>query len=198
MAQLSSKNIGVRIRLAREQQQLTQAALAGRIGLSQTAISHLERGQLAAVSEGNLTAVCAALGLPAAEPSQEGTPTTGEVVACCPNPTCPLSLQVATRGRLLARPHCFKSDSPSTRFCHACGSPLSNTCRNASCRAPILEGASCCTFCGDAYAPHEAWGPGADIIEVEQRLNRRAHDYQATQTTSEKLPTPFLTPLPQV
>lgn len=77
---INPHQLGVILKSARKAQRLTQAALAERVGISQSRISYLEK-HAAEISVGQLMRICTALGLelaigtrnqPSAAPAPDG------------------------------------------------------------------------------------------------------------------------------
>ncbi|MGA3268069.1 MAG: helix-turn-helix transcriptional regulator [Verrucomicrobiota bacterium] len=161
------------VRKKRHEKHLSQTQLAARLGCSQAAICHVEKGKIGSLSEEKLDALCRELGV--AIPSIVSS---YSVLAFCGNPDCPLGRREVVNGILTVQPAMFRMETGEMRFCKACGKPLLTTCQEQGCNAPPQEGAGFCTKCGTALVKIEKHQRIGDLEEYKERMNRRCKEYR--------------------
>lgn len=141
----------VRVRCARREAGLTQAALAAKAECKQSAISMFEAGRKDALSRDKVQRLAEILGMDSAIGESGGEPGTGEVLLkYCPVDECPSNVPYVVRGNLCFMPSLMRKRSGATDFCPWCGELLMDACPNAACAAPVAQGAFC-RSCGTAY-----------------------------------------------
>ena len=146
------------VRQSRRSQGLTQADLAGRVGITNGALSRYESGDVGVVGDATLRSVCEALQLvgPAwlagagAGPAAERP--AGELARYyCPTPFCPLNQVFMTPGWIHFMPQQVESCAAAEVVCQWCGAALQSRCLN--CGADLVEGSGVCVACGAEYVP---------------------------------------------
>ncbi len=138
-----------RLRAARRAQGISQSDLAREVGCRQSAISMMERGHSAALSQAMLERIRERLGLTpdasAPDAANGAPPSPG--LAYCPNPDCPSNLPVSVGDTVTFWP---SAQPGSGRYCGLCGEVLSYHCSNPLCRSPSRTSA-CCMNCGTPW-----------------------------------------------
>lgn len=135
------------LRKARIAAGLTQAALAGQVGCTQSAVSMMEAGRPEALSRESLEKLAKILNvtLPEAVDAKPLSPTSGAGPAVCPGFNCPSNLPYAVGGEVFFMP---LGTAGSGRHCVLCGELLARRC--PSCGAPLSTPGGCCAACGAA------------------------------------------------
>lgn len=154
---MSDKPLSPKVELCNARTRLgwTQADLAERSGLSQTAISRFETGDYKAISKTRVLELCKVLGidtnllLPKAQVSNIARGILE--LHLCPSAECLLNVPTLIRENLVFTPTMI-AVSPDNQDggirCPCCALPMENRCRE--CAAKIVEG-SFCSKCGTAY-----------------------------------------------
>lgn len=137
------------LRKARIAAGLTQAALAGQVGCTQSAVSMMEAGRAEALSRESLEKLAKILNvtLPeASAPAPASQSQSSEAgLSVCQNFNCPTNLPYAVGGEFFFMP---LGTTGSGRHCVFCGELLARRC--PSCNAPITTLGGCCASCGAA------------------------------------------------
>ena len=135
------------LRKARIGAGLTQAALAGQVGCTQSAVSMMEAGRPEALSRESLEKLAKILNvtLPEAPTAKPPAPVPDAGPAVCPGFNCPTNLPYAVGGEVFFMP---LGTAGGGRHCVLCGELLVRRC--PSCDAPLSTPGGCCTTCGAA------------------------------------------------
>jgi len=137
-----------RLAQARREKEMTQSALAQRVGCKQSAISMLESGQAEKVSKETVEKIAKLLDVPleasSASASAAQPPLSG-ASGYCPSAACPSNVPYTVQGELFFWPR-LQPLSAGAR-CVFCGELLEARC--PQCGAPVTDGA-CCPQCGAA------------------------------------------------
>lgn len=178
----SNKQLGREVCARRISRRLSQTDLGDSVGISQTAISRIEKGDIASVSPEKLSALLKLLELQRF--STGGSDMEEDVLACCSNADCPEGFAFINGQKLATRPKYYLIRASETRFCRACGGALITHCRLPTCGKPLTENAAYCTFCGEPYVEHEV---AEDIISL-WRSRKAERDAYSNCAPTEALP----------
>ena len=137
------------LRKARIAAGMTQAALAARVGCTQSAVSMMESGRREAISKESLEKLAGILGVKLPDNAQDSPPVSpvsavGALIFC-PNCNCPSNIPYLVGGEVFFMP---RGNVGHGRHCVLCGELLSTTC--PECSAPISVAGGCCGSCGAA------------------------------------------------
>lgn len=135
------------LRKARIAAGLTQAALAGQVGCTQSAVSMMEAGRPEALARESLEKLAKILdvALPEAPAAKPRVPVSDAGPAACPGFNCPSNLPYAVGGEVFFMP---LGTAGGGRHCALCGELLARRC--PSCDAPLSTPGGCCAACGAA------------------------------------------------
>lgn len=161
------------LRLARRSQGLTQELVAGRAGISTSALCRYEQGDLRALGSDTVRRLCGVLqvrvptelgGEPGAAGVPQGDAAAGaDCLYWCPRPFCPANLPFLLEAEVRFRPGLYAGRSGVESVCRYCETTLSSRC--GGCDAPLQRHACVCPACGTSYVPPVQLTP-----EVERRL----------------------------
>jgi len=158
------KGLNERIRSTRIRRQLSQAKLAERLGVSQSAISHLEKGKYGLVSDEVRSQVLEFLQLEL-KPGDVPQTETGEVLAYCGNYDCPAALVTVINEMVSAKPLMLWIPAGlGPHFCPECGHPLQEGC--LKCHRAVFQRASFCIGCAEPLVIIPDDLKEADPVEV--------------------------------
>lgn len=186
MAQLSTTNCRLLAR-ARRDKGLTQSALAQAVGCKQSAVSMLECGQPAKLSQEAVDKIAAVLGV-ALEPVSEAAAVPAAALSLagrqgyCPSAACPSNVPYAVTGELLFWPR--PQAAAAGRRCVFCGEVLETRC--PQCGAAVTDGA-CCGVCG-AVRVAQALPEGVEAAEWAARRCRELAEWRALVETTRRGP----------
>jgi len=169
-------------RRKRHERHLTQKALADLIGCGQSAIAHIEKGELNVLSPVKLKLLCKELGL-----SFPTAPVIATALSFCGNSDCPLGWRDVVNGNLVIQPVMFRIEAEAMRFCKACGQLLLATCQEPSCLAEPQEGAAFCVNCGNALVKTERHQQMGDLEDYKERMNQHHREYRIAASAIEIL-----------
>ena len=171
--------IDKQLRKARIAAGLTQAALAAKVGCTQSAVSMMEAGRGEAMSRESLEKLATILGvaLPNVPEASPEAVVDASGPAVCPGFNCPTNLPYAVGGDVFFMP---LGTAGRGHHCVFCGEPLLRRC--PACGAALTTPGGCCGACGaavvtlpDGYADDPAsW--------VERRQTAIAALRRATET----------------
>lgn len=136
-----------RLRKARIDAGITQAALAAQVGCKQSAVSMMEAGRREALAHDSLVKLAGILKveLPEASPLQAPLLSSGTGVPVCANFNCPSNMPYQVGEDVYFMP---LGNAGAGHHCIFCGELLSRSCAN--CSAPIVSPGGCCGACGTA------------------------------------------------
>ncbi len=184
-----------RVREARLARHLSQQklALAVGIGVTQPAISLLERGNMGVLSQDGIERIADYLGLQVASAPSAGASQTGQtdVLAYCANPDCPRAYCSVVSGKLRIRPSMSMVRSGlDTVYCKDCGEPLQSGCLH--CMTPLVENAVFCLGCGHPLVLDSRPMIIDDLVEHAETMNRLRQAYCDAESPVTKAPVPQL------
>lgn len=172
---------GQLIHRARQGKGWNQSRLATEVGVTQSAISMLERGTPNVIKDDKLDTIYQVLGL-----GLSASPEDAESLLICKNPTCPSLRWKLARNSLLPDFLFFEKDPAISNPICGCGEPLESRCPD--CSAPILHQEFHCHQCGSPRAEIEAY---SDLPTVKTLFTGLQN--LRTQSTERKLlPSEFL------
>jgi len=145
------------VRRRRRAEGLTQSALAGEVGCTQSAVSMFESGRSDALSAETRKRIAERLGLEAPAARAAGAASgegelLREVCKYCPVDDCPSNVPYAVRGALHFKPALVAAPADRPTYCAWCGEVLESACPNPACGAAVTAGAFC-RICGTRYVP---------------------------------------------
>lgn len=149
-----SPEICRKIRDARREAGISQAALSREVGCLQPALSMFEQGDGTKLNDEVVNKLANKFGidLKAAAVSVPVRPTVQQPSephsGYCPNPKCPGHNRYSVDDRLLFRPDRAAQDPVGGKYCAICGEILERHC--PTCGAPVHDGAVC-SHCGTPY-----------------------------------------------
>lgn len=135
-----------RLRRARLEAGLTQAALAQQVGCKQSAVSMMEAGRREAMAHETLVKVAAVLKVDLPELSESVPCVLLHAVSVCGNFNCPSNLPYIVGDDVYFFP---LGNVGHGRHCIFCGELLMSVC--AHCSAPIVNHGGCCQACGKLF-----------------------------------------------
>lgn len=174
MTEGGKESLHKRLRRARREAGLTQAALAQQVGCKQSAVSMMEAGRREAMARETLVKVAALLKVDLPEMSESVSPALSPAISICGNFSCPSNLPYVVGNDVYFLP---LGNVGRGRYCIFCGEVLMSIC--AHCAAPIVKHGGCCGACGEVFVelPEEyvddvpGWVAGrVEAIESLRRL----------------------------
>ena len=137
---------------ARRAKGLTQSALAEAAGCKQSALSMLEAGHAAKVSQETVEKIAALLDVPleaaAAAHPLSAAPAAATGHAFCPHADCFSNVPYVVNGELLFWPRPQADSHTAAAHCAVCGELLERRCPH--CGAAVMTAGACCPACGGA------------------------------------------------
>jgi len=138
---------------ARRVKGLTQSALAEAVGCKQSALSMLEAGHTAMVSQETVEKIAALLDVPlektaAMTHAPTASPATASTHAYCPHADCFSNVPYVVNGELHFWPRPRTGGLATATHCAVCGELLERRCPH--CGAAVTTTGACCPTCGGA------------------------------------------------
>lgn len=140
------ENLHKRLRRARREAGLTQAALAQQVGCKQSAVSMMEAGRREAMAHDTLVKVAALLKVDLPEIAEPAPQALSHAVSVCGNFSCPSNLPYVVGDDVYFLP---LGTVGRGRHCIFCGELLMSVC--AHCVTPIANRGGCCGACGELF-----------------------------------------------
>jgi len=146
MTEDGKDNLHKRLRRARIEAGLTQAALAQQVGCKQSAVSMMEAGRREAMARETLVKVAALLKVDLPEIPAATPQAFSHAISLCGNFSCPSNLPYAVGDDVYFLP---LGNVGRGRHCIFCGELLLSVC--AHCATPIAHRGGCCGACGELF-----------------------------------------------
>ena len=142
---------------ARRAKGLTQSALAEAAGCKQSALSMLEAGHAAKVSQETVEKIAVLLDVPletsaATAHVLPSGPSAVNAHAYCPHADCFSNVPYVVDGALLFWPRAQADSHAAAAHCAVCGELLERRCPH--CGAAVTTAGACCPACGGARIPN--------------------------------------------
>ena len=140
-----------RLRKARIAAGMTQAALAARVGCTQSAVSMMESGRREAISRESLEKLAGILNVKLPDDMGDQAPAVAagrDALSFCPNYDCPSNVPYLVGGEVYFMP---RGNVGHGRHCVLCGELLATAC--PECSAPVSVAGGCCGDCGAPIVP---------------------------------------------
>ena len=146
MTEDGKDNLHKRLRRARIEAGLTQAALAQQVGCKQSAVSMMEAGRREAMARETLVKVAGLLKVDLPEVTASAPQYLSQAFSVCGNFGCPSNLPYAVGEDVYFLP---LGNAGRGRHCIFCGELLISVCPH--CAAPIAHRGGCCGACGELF-----------------------------------------------